>query len=181
MGDYAIKALLEVDSTPEGVKRWLDSPEGIAGWWSDSVDGDAGHVGGTIQVRFPTTSVPFDLVVSELADDVVEWNVPESPPWWKGTTIRFEVNEEEEGTTVRFTHSGFDPEGPHHRGDHARLGPFPRQPVTGGCIGSPLARRGQLSRGTVGRSKHRKAGFLGCSILNKFEVMAFEPGRSITN
>jgi hypothetical protein len=112
MGDYAIKALLEVDSTPEGVKRWLDSPEGIAGWWSDSVDGDAGHVGGTIQVRFPTTSVPFDLVVSELADDVVEWNVPESPPWWKGTTIRFEVNEEEEGTTVRFTHSGFDPEDP---------------------------------------------------------------------
>lgn len=113
MGDYSIKARLEVDSSPEGVKRWLDSPEGIAGWWSDSVDGDAGHIGGTINVRFPTTPVPFELLVTELTDDVVEWSVPESPPWWKGTAIRFEVSQEAEGkSAVRFVHGGFDPDDP---------------------------------------------------------------------
>jgi hypothetical protein len=113
MGDYAIKARLEVESTPDDVRRWLDSPEGLAGWWSDSVEGDAGRVGGTIQVRFPTTPVTFELVVSELSDDVVEWRVPESPPWWKGTTIRFEVSEDAEGkSAVRFTHGGFDSDDP---------------------------------------------------------------------
>jgi hypothetical protein len=112
MGDYAIKALVQVETSPQELKRWLDSTEGIAGWWSDSVEGDAGEVGGTIRVAFPTSPVTFELVVSELTDDTVEWEVPESPPWWKGTKIRFEMSEDEDGTGVRFLHGGFDPDDP---------------------------------------------------------------------
>lgn len=113
MGDYAIKARLQVDCPPHEVKRWLDSAEGLAGWWSDTVVGDAATVGETIRVSFPTTPVPFDLVVSQLTDEVVEWQVPESPSWWKGTTIRFEMSEEGQGATaVRFTHGGFEPDDP---------------------------------------------------------------------
>jgi uncharacterized protein YndB with AHSA1/START domain len=110
---YAIKAQFEVAGPPSTVKTWLDSPEGIAGWWSDRVDGDAGAVGENFHVRFPTSPVVFDLEVTEIANDAIEWHVAESPPWWKGTTIRFELSKlEGNGTGLLFTHSGFDPEDP---------------------------------------------------------------------
>ncbi len=113
MSGYAIKAQFEVAGPPSKVKTWLDTPEGIAGWWSDRVDGDAGAVGETFHVMFPTSPVAFDLEVTEISDDAIEWHVAESPPWWKGTTIRFELSQPEgNGTRLMFTHSGFDPEDP---------------------------------------------------------------------
>jgi hypothetical protein len=89
--------------------RWLNSPEGIAGWWSDKVDGAAGKVGDTFQVSFPTTPVVFELEVTAASEDVVEWHLPSNPPWWAGTTIRFELAETDDAKTdLLFTHSGFD-------------------------------------------------------------------------
>ena len=113
MGDYAIQARFEAAGAPEEVRRWLTSTEGIAGWWSDSVSGSASAVGDTFHVRFPTTDVVFDLEVTGVSDREVSWHVPESPPWWKGTTISFELGETEDGgTSLRFTHGGFDGDDP---------------------------------------------------------------------
>lgn len=109
MGDYAIQARFEA---PEDLMRWLVTPEGIAGWWSDTVNGSAGTEGDEFHVTFPTTDVVFDLVVTEVGDRSVEWSVPESPPWWKGTSIRFDVDETDGGRTLLFTHSGFEPDDP---------------------------------------------------------------------
>lgn len=112
MGDYAIKARFEAGCEPSDVAKWLTSPEGIAGWWSDTVSGDA-SVGESFQVRFPTTDVVFELEVLEASGTVFAWLVPESPPWWKGTTIRFELAEGDSGgTSLLFTHSGFEPDDP---------------------------------------------------------------------
>lgn len=113
MGDYAIKAQFDAGCAVSDVRRWLDSAAGIAGWWSDTVAGEAGTVGGSFGVTFPTSPVVFDLQVTALDDDVVEWHVPVNPPWWKGTTIRFDLAEGEGGgTTFVFTHAGFDPDDP---------------------------------------------------------------------
>ena len=113
MGDYAIKAQFETATEPAEVKRWLDSPEGIAGWWSDTVEGAAGAVGDIFHVTFPTTPVVFDLEVTDISDEAVEWHVPKSPPWWEGTTIRFELSASEGGgTQLLFTHGGFDGDDP---------------------------------------------------------------------
>lgn len=113
MGDYTIKAQFEARCPPEKVKRWLDSPQGIAGWWSDKVEGAAGSPGDEFGVTFPTSPVVFDLVVSEIDDRVVEWHVPDSPPWWKDTTIRFELSEGESGgSQMLFTHGGFEADDP---------------------------------------------------------------------
>jgi hypothetical protein len=113
MGEYAIKAQFETPASRSEVMRWLDNATGIAGWWSDSVEGAAESVGDSFHVAFPTSPVPFDLEVTEHSDHGVAWIVPESPPWWRGTTIRFEVTEsDEEKTQVLFTHSGFEPEDP---------------------------------------------------------------------
>ena len=113
MGDYAIRARFEAACPPQAVLRWLDSTEGIAGWWSDRVDGSAGNVGDTFHVSFPTTPVVFDLEVTDASAAVVEWHVPSSPQWWAGTTIRFEMEETGDGATgVLFSHDGFDADDP---------------------------------------------------------------------
>lgn len=113
MGDYAIKARFDAQCPPGDVMKWLSSTEGIAGWWSDSVTGSATSEGDVFHATFPTTEVGFDLEVTEMTDSAVAWHVPESPPWWKGTTIRFELSKGEEGgTSLLFTHSGFEPEDP---------------------------------------------------------------------
>lgn len=110
MGEYSIRAQFNATVTPTEVTRWLADTEGIAGWWSDSVEGSASKAGDGFTVRFPDTQVPFQLEVTEISDVVVEWQVPESPPWWKGTTIRFEVSEAEGGSSLLFIHYGFDPD-----------------------------------------------------------------------
>lgn len=110
---YAIKAKFEATCPPHDLKRWLDSADGIAGWWSDTVTGDASSTGDGFSVRFPTSPVVFELEVTEMRDDIVEWKVPESPPWWKGTVIRFETSPAEGGgSTLLFTHAGFSEDDP---------------------------------------------------------------------
>ena len=113
MGDYAIKARFDSENEPEDIMKWLNQADGIAGWWSDTVEGAASAVGDRFVLRFPTTDVPFELEVVEIGDSAVQWHVPESPPWWKGTDIRFEVGSAPDGSTsVLFIHRGFDPDDP---------------------------------------------------------------------
>ena len=113
MGDYTIKAQLDARCTASDLMQWLDDADGIAGWWSDTVVGEAGSVGGTFHVTFPSTPIVFDLEVMELTDDAVQWYVAQNPPWWQGTTIRFELAPGEAGgTSLLFTHGGFDAEDP---------------------------------------------------------------------
>lgn len=109
MGDYTIQARFEA---PKDVMRWLTTTEGIAGWWSDTVTGSAGAAGDEFHVSFPTTEVIFDLVVAEVSDGSVQWDIPASPPWWKGTSIRFQVEETENGPSLLFTHGGFEANDP---------------------------------------------------------------------
>ena len=109
MADYSIRAVFEAECEPADVARWLSSTDGIAGWWSDRVSGAAATAGDRFTVAFPTSPVDFELEVTEAADGAVAWHVAENPPWWKGTTIRFEVAPGEGGgSAIRFSHSGFD-------------------------------------------------------------------------
>jgi len=113
MGDYTIKAAFEIDATRSEVMRWLDSTEGIAGWWSDGVTGEAGAAGDHFTVAFPDSPAPFELEVAVGDAETVEWHIPVNPPWWKGTTIGFDLGEGDAGkTTLLFTHRGFDADDP---------------------------------------------------------------------
>jgi hypothetical protein len=106
--DYAIRAQFESESAADTVMDLLGSTDGISSWWSDSVSGSVSSVGDTFEVRFPTTPIPFELRVTECSGEAVEWVVDENPPWWKGTTIRFDVSNTESGCQIMFTHEGFD-------------------------------------------------------------------------
>jgi hypothetical protein len=112
MDAYTIRGQFEVGRPPAEIRRWLDNTNGIAGWWSDAVEGDAAAVGDRFRVRFPTTEVVFELEVTAMSDEAVEWHVPESPPWWRGTRIRFGLTPGDGATVLGFTHGAFDPEDP---------------------------------------------------------------------
>jgi hypothetical protein len=112
MGDYHIQGQFDISATPAEVRRWLDSPQGIAGWWSDRIQGAAAGKGDRFEVRFPTTEVVFQLEVTEASPERIEWHIAENPPWWKGTTIRFDLAGEGNGTRLLFSHRDFDPANP---------------------------------------------------------------------
>lgn len=112
MGDYHLQMQFDIETSPDQVRRWLETPEGIAGWWSDRVSGPAGAVGDTFEVRFPTTPVVFELAVTEASEERIEWAIAENPPWWQGTTIRFDISQEDEATRLLFSHRDFEPDNP---------------------------------------------------------------------
>lgn len=113
MRDHHVQMQFDVATDREGLRRWLTSPDGIAGWWSDTVEGAAGAEGDEFRVTFPTTAVVFELVVAEMGDDRIEWSVPVNPPWWAGTAIRFDLSDRDEGGTLLLvSHRGFEPDDP---------------------------------------------------------------------
>ena len=79
--------------------------EGLAGWWTSNTQGDS-TVGGTIQFRFGAGG--FDMKVLELqAASRVRWQVVDGPPEWMGTTVTFDMRQEDEYAIVLFRHEGW--------------------------------------------------------------------------
>jgi len=111
MGDYTVSGFFEISADPTTVMERLSSTEGIASWWSNTVDGNASTVGDEFSVGFPDAPFPFGFTVRSAESRSVSWLVGEMPPPWAGTTISFDVKESDEGgSDLLFTHSGFEPE-----------------------------------------------------------------------
>ena len=111
MGDYRIRMHFDIAAPPSAVTAALTSQEGIASWWSDTVDGQPDKDGGDLFVAFPDLPERFHFRVG-LQPQVISWETQDFPPWWKDTTIRWEVagQPEGDGTALSFTHGGFDPD-----------------------------------------------------------------------
>ncbi len=103
----SVRAQFESEMPVADLLRWLRTPQGIAAWWSDSVTGAASAVDDMFHVTFPTSPVVFDLRVTAADGSTVEWTVDENPPWWQGTTIRFDLTDTDGGSEMMFTHGGF--------------------------------------------------------------------------
>jgi uncharacterized protein YndB with AHSA1/START domain len=94
-----------VASSPDEVYAALTTIEGLAGWWTEDVDGDAG-VGGVLRFRFPPGG--FDMSVLEARPaELVLWEVVDGPEEWIGTRIRFRLRREDGFTIVLFEHEGW--------------------------------------------------------------------------
>lgn len=92
-------------SSPEKVYDALTTVEGLAGWWTTDTSGSA-DVGGTLQFRFPAGG--FDMEVVDLAPaERVGWKVVDGPPEWVGTTIDWQLRQDDEHTIVLFGHRGW--------------------------------------------------------------------------
>lgn len=111
MGDYAIRMQFDIDADPDTVLQALTTTEGVEGWWSRPVEGSPGTDGAQFRISFPDVPEPFAFAV-ERDGRSLAWRTQSFPPWWVGTTIRWLVDDAEEGdgTRLHFTHDGFEPD-----------------------------------------------------------------------
>ncbi|WP_435769875.1 SRPBCC family protein [Nocardioides sp. SYSU DS0651] len=93
------------DASPEKVYDALTTLEGLAGWWTEDTTGSA-DVGGTIAFRFPPGG--FDMeVVDQRPGEQVTWKVVEGPEEWVGTTVDWQLRQDDDMTIVLFKHEGW--------------------------------------------------------------------------
>jgi hypothetical protein len=109
VGDYHVLMQFDIDAEPAVVHRALDTEEGIRAWWTTHADLD----GVALQTSFPDTTQPFEFVVRE-SPERIEWVTGGFPPWWAGTTIRFDVGPRPDspGTRLLFGHRDYEPDNP---------------------------------------------------------------------
>jgi hypothetical protein len=111
MGDYHILMQFDINADRQTVRRALSTDEGIRSWWSTRTEGPSD---GQLRVSFPDVPQPFEFTVADDGGDRIEWVTGGFPPWWAGTTIRFDLadNPEGPGTRLLFSHRDYEPDNP---------------------------------------------------------------------
>ncbi|MGW4568494.1 SRPBCC family protein [Streptomyces sp. NPDC004561] len=95
-----------VVASPDAVYTALTTVDGLAGWWTEDTDGDAG-VGGVVRFRFEPGGFDMKVLEAEPGGRVL-WEVVDGPEEWIGTRIRFELEQEDGFTIVLFRHEGWN-------------------------------------------------------------------------
>jgi uncharacterized protein YndB with AHSA1/START domain len=96
----------DVDAPAEKVLDALKTTEGIKGFWTTTAEVPAG-VGERLALGFAQAPLPFDLLLEQSDERTVAWRTETFPPHWVGTSIRWDVEPREGGSTVAFRHEGF--------------------------------------------------------------------------
>ena len=98
---------VDVDAPRAKVLDALTTTDGITGFWTSRADVPKA-VGELVTVEFAIAPKPFDLRLEQSDESTVVWRSETFPPHWVvGTTIRWEVDERDGGSTVRFRHGSF--------------------------------------------------------------------------
>jgi uncharacterized protein YndB with AHSA1/START domain len=100
-----------IKSSANAVYKALTTREGLAGWWTRTVEGDTG-AGGVVTFRFHTAEGAllghFDMKVVELdADKQLLWQVVGGPEEWIGTRVSWQLRQEGDYCMVLFKHQGW--------------------------------------------------------------------------
>ena len=113
VGDYHILMQFDIDADPATVRRALETEEGIKSWWSSRTAVSDGAGGRQLRVSFPDVPQPFEFDIRD-GSDRLEWATGGFPPWWAGTTIRWDVadNPEGPGARLQFSHRDYDRDNP---------------------------------------------------------------------
>ncbi len=114
MGDYHIQMQFDIAADRDLVHRALTTTDGIASWWTVRTEGPDRRGDGELRVSFPDVPQPFEFQVSRSDLDRVEWVTGGFPPWWAGTSIRWDLspNPDGPGTRLLFSHRDYDPDNP---------------------------------------------------------------------
>lgn len=96
----------DVDASPQAVLDAVKTTDGIKAFWTSRADVPT-VVGETLKLGFAIAPLPFDLRLEQSDESTVVWRTETFPPHWVGTTVRWEVEPREGGSTVAFRHAGF--------------------------------------------------------------------------
>ena len=91
---------------PQAVLEALKTSHGIKSFCTTRADIPR-EVGETLTLGFSVAPVPFDLRLEQSDDQTVAWRIETFPPRLVGTTIRWDVEARDEGSSVSFRHDGF--------------------------------------------------------------------------
>jgi uncharacterized protein YndB with AHSA1/START domain len=92
-------------SSPDEVYEALTTPEGLSGWWASDTKGE-GIVGGVLEFRFALGSVDMKVLELDPGKHVL-WQVTDGPAEWMGTTVTWDLKQDDDYTIVLFTHQGW--------------------------------------------------------------------------
>jgi uncharacterized protein YndB with AHSA1/START domain len=96
----------DVDAPPTAVLDAVKTTDGIKGFWTSRAEVPT-EVGETLVLGFSVAPAPFDLRLERSDDRGVEWRTETFPPHWVGTTVSWDVEQRDGGSTVSFRHAGF--------------------------------------------------------------------------
>jgi len=101
---------MHIAAPPEAVLAALSSTEAVTWWWGPATG--SAETGGTFVVSFMGGRQRIVMDVEPAFENRVVWAVQECPltPDWIGTTIYFDVAEDDNGTMLSFRHQGLTPE-----------------------------------------------------------------------
>jgi uncharacterized protein YndB with AHSA1/START domain len=92
-------------SSLKDVYSALTTLKGLSGWWTEDTKGDT-KLGGTIEFRFGAGGI--DMKVRELLPNKhVLWEVVAGPEEWIGTTVSFNLRQEDDWTIILFKHEAW--------------------------------------------------------------------------
>ena len=97
----AIHHVLTVAASPEQIYGALSTLEGLTGWWTTRVSGDA-QVGGVIHFTFDGEFDPEMKVTALEPGSRLTWESVGGPMNWDGSTFEFTLEQTLAGTLVRF-------------------------------------------------------------------------------
>ena len=93
------------DSSPEAVFDALTTLDGLRRWWASDTNGSS-EIGEVLRFRFAVGG--FDMQVIALEPGArVRWEVVDGPAEWIGTTVDWELKQEDEYAIVLFAHAGW--------------------------------------------------------------------------
>ena len=103
-----------VDETPSAVFNAINN---VCGWWQGEIEGNSSKLNDEFTYQMKEFHFSKQKVVEMIPDKKVVWLVTESnlsfinhKSEWTGTTISFEITEQDGITQLRFTHIGLNPE-----------------------------------------------------------------------
>lgn len=101
---------LQIYASAQTIKDAVATQQGILGWWSkDCQVGEKEGQSSLLKFDKQGTMVEMGFETQVLEDDKVVWEcTANANPAWIGTKIITEISSADKGSTVRFSHAGFD-------------------------------------------------------------------------
>jgi uncharacterized protein YndB with AHSA1/START domain len=97
-----------IKSSAKQVYNAVSTIKGLAGWWTEEVEGSE-QIGGKIEFRFRTETgeIKGEMImeVQELnPEKYVRWRCVDGPPEWIGTDVTFELSQQDDQIIIIFGH-----------------------------------------------------------------------------
>jgi uncharacterized protein YndB with AHSA1/START domain len=106
MGKEMLHAV-EIEADPAKVFEALSTADGLAGFWTPNVSAEP-KVGSVATFGFAAAPVDLKMRVDELdAGRRVAWACLGDFPYWKDTSVTWDLAPKDGGTMVMFRHTGF--------------------------------------------------------------------------